>query len=107
MYRLLGGLIYAVANTASLALNFYPILGELGSVTDRMSKMCGWSNNLYEIMKENSKPMANRLNNAEEIQDWYRSIGDEDMMRNIRLFVHQYVPIPSSLYSSIEQQAER
>ena len=107
MYRLLGGLIYAVANTATFALNFYPILGELGVVSDHLNILCGWSKNLYKILKENSKSMATRLNNPEEIQDWYRSIGDDEMLRNLRLFMHQYVPIPSNLHSSIEQTPER
>ena len=107
MYRLLGGLIFAVANTASLSLNFYPILGELGSVSDRLSKMCGWSPNLFKILKEHAQPMAPSLNNPEEIQDWYRSIGDDEMIRNLRLFTHQFVPIPANLFSSIEQKVER
>ena len=107
MYRLVGGLIYSVANSPMMSLNFYPILGELGSVSDRLSKICGWSKKLFKILKENSKPMIQRMNRPEEIQDWYRSIGDPDMIRNLRLFAHQFVPIPNNLWSSIEQVPER
>ena len=103
----MGGLIFAVANTPLLSLNFYPILGELGSLSERLFKRCGWSDALFKILKQNSKAMDQRLNQPEEIQDWYRSIGDEEMLRNVRLFVHQYVPMPPNLWSSIEHVEER
>ena len=90
-----------------LSLNFYPILGELGSLSDRLYKMCGWSAALFKILKDNAKAMANSLNNPQEIQSWYRTIEDDEMLRNLRLFAHQFVPMPTNLWSSNEQIGER
>lgn len=108
MYRLIGGLIYAVANSPVLALNFYPILGELGSVSERLNKMCRkWSPSLFKILKDNIKPTIQSLNNPEEVRDWYRTITDETMKANLRLLVHQYVPLPESHIDNSIHQAER
>ena len=108
MYRLIGGLIYAVANSPVLALNFYPILGELGTVSDRLNKMCRkWSPTLFKILKENSKPVFQRLNNRDEIMEWYQTVDDPDMRANLRLFVHQFVPLPVSLIDESIHQPER
>ena len=98
MHKLLGGLIYAVANSPSLSLNFYPILGELGNISDRLAKICKWSATLYNILKENAKPMASRLANEEEIQNWCRTISDKELGNNVRMFVHQFVPVPPEVY---------
>ena len=107
LYRFVGGLIYAVANTPALSLNFYPIMGELGGLSDHLHKKCNWSEALFKILKQNSTVMSSRLNVPEEIQDWYRTIGDDEMLRNLRLFVHQFVPMPNNLWSSNELIDER
>ena len=108
MYRLICGLIYAVANSPVLALNFYPILGELGSVSERLNKMCRkWSPELFKILKTNIKPTFQNLNNKDEVSDWYRTVTDEDMKANLRLLVHQYVPLPESHIDASIHHAER
>ena len=107
MHRLLGGLIYAVANSKHLALNFYPILGELGNISARLAKMCKWSPTLFKIMQDNSKPTGQNLTNEEEIQNWCRTITDTDMGNNVRLFVHQFVSVPSNIYDSAAFLKER
>ena len=107
MHKLLGGLIYAVANSPHLSLNFYPILGELGNISERLSKICKWSSTLYKILKDNSKSMASRLANEEEIQTWCRTITDKDLGNNVRLFVHQFVPVPPEVYDRDAFKDER
>ena len=107
MHRLLGGLIYAVANSKHLSLNFYPILGELGKISDRLFKICKWSPTLYEILKNNAKAMTQRLTNEEEIQNWCRSIKDTDLGNNLRLFLHQFVPVPPETYDQDAFAEER
>ena len=98
MHKLLGGLIYAVANSKHLALNFYPILGELGNISTRLSKICKWSPTLFKIMQDNCKPSTNRFSNEEEIQNWCRTITDTDMGNNVRLFVQPFVPVPAEIF---------
>ena len=107
MHRLLGGLIYAVANSKHLSLNFYPILGELGKISERLNQFCQWSPKLYEIMKQNSKPMIQRLTNEEVIQDWCRSVKDKELGNNLRLFVHYFVPVPPEVYDPNASPEER
>ena len=107
MHHLLGGLIYAVANSPSLSLNFYPILGELGNISDRLAKLCKWSTTLYKILKENAKSLAPRYSNEDVIQDWCRSVKDTDLGNNLRLFVHQFVPVPPETYDQNMYQEER
>ena len=108
MYRLICGLIYAVANSPVLALNFYPILGELGSVSDRLNKMCRkWSPSLFKILRENAKPVIQRINNKEEVMEWYQTVTDEDMRANLRFFTHQYCPLPASHIDPNIHKAER
>ena len=107
MHRLLGGVIYAVANSKRLALNFYPILGELGNITARLAKICQWSPTLVKIMQDNSKPMIQRLANEEVIQDWCRTITDQDMGNNLRLFVNQFVPVPPEIFDHEAYSEER
>ena len=107
MHRLLGGLIYAVANSKHLSLNFYPILAELGIMSERLFKQCAWSPKLFEILKNNCKPMHQRLTNEEEIQNWCRTIKDVDMGNNLRLFMHSFVPIPTEVFDENVQKEER
>lgn len=107
MYRLLGGLIYAVSNSKMLSLNFYPILAELGTVADRLAKICGWSPKLYRIMKDGARPVDQRYTKPEETAIWLRTIRDKTMGGRVRLFVGQFVQIPNNIYDANELQAER
>ena len=107
MYRLLAGLIFAIANTKVISLNFYPILGELGSVSLRLKKMCKWSPTLFETIMKGAQVVTTSWNRPEEIQDWLSTIDDKEMGGNLRLFVHQFVPVPSNVYDRDTQQEER
>ena len=107
MYRLLGGIIYSLANSKVLSLNFYPILGEMGTVSDRLAKICRWSPNLYNIMKTGAKSDEQSLNRPEETTAWLRAINDKQMGGRVRLFVHQYVTVPDSVFDASELQQER
>ena len=93
MYRMIGGMIYAMADSPILSLNFYPVLAELGSVSKRLAKKCKWSPKLYKIISTAAKPMIQKANNAEEIQNWLRTIKDAELGNVLRLFVHQFVTI--------------
>ena len=42
--------------------------------------------------------MASRLANEEEIQNWCRTISDKELGNNVRMFVHQFVPVPPEVY---------
>ena len=107
MYRFLGGIIYSLANSKVLSLNFYPILGELGTVSDRLAKICRWSPNLYHIMKDGAHKVQQNLTKPEETTAWLRSINDKSMGGKVRLFVHQYVTVPDSVFDASELQEER
>ena len=98
MHRLLGGLIFAVANSPVLALNFYPLLGELGSVTTRLAKMCKWSTILTKMLQDNCKPMIQTINHPDKIYDWLDTVEDKVMATHLRLFIHQFVPVPANFH---------
>ena len=107
MYRLLAGLIYALVNTPRLALNFYPILGELGTVSDRLGKICGWSKSLFATIKDGAKPMQQSWNNPDEIIDWLNTIQDKKIGGYLRLFIQPYVAVPHSVFDPNLLQEER
>ena len=107
MYRLLAGLIFAVSNTKVLSLNFYPLLAELGIISERLFKLCKWSPRLYKIISEGAKVTTNSWNRPEEILDWLSTVEDKEMGGNLRLFINQFVPVPSNLYDSNKQKEER
>ena len=107
MYRLLGGMIYTFATSRSLALNFYPIMGELGTVGERMAKMGKWSVRLFEMIQSGAHPVLQNLNRPAEVTRWLRTIKDKKMCGNLRLFVHQFVTVPHDLYNAEIQQEER
>ena len=107
MYRLLGGMIYTLATSRSLAINFYPILGELGTVTERLKKMSKWSPRLCDMIQSGALPVLQNLNRPAEITRWLRTIKDKKMCGNLRLFVHQFVTVPHDLYDVDLQQEER
>ena len=107
MYRLVGGIIYSVANSPMLSLNFYPVLGELGTVSERLVKICRWSTNLARIMKSGAAPMVQRLANREEVTNWLRSVKDKRLGANLRLFVHQFVTVPNEVFEQTESHDER
>ena len=107
MYRLLGGMVYSLANSKVLSLNFYPILGELGTVTDRLAKKCRWSKKLYNIMRGGAANDSIHLNRPEETTAWLRAINNKSMGGRLRLFVHQFVTVPDSVFDANELQQER
>ena len=107
MYRLLGGMIYTLATSRSLALLFYPIMGELGTVTERLAKHSKWSRKLLEMIQSGAHPVLQNLNRPSEITRWLRTIKDKKMCGNLRLFVHQFVTVPHDLYDADIQQEER
>ena len=107
MYRLLAGLIFAVANTGMMSLNFYPILGELGTVSQRLAKICKWSPKLFKIISDGAQVTTSTWNRPEEIQDWLSTITDKDMGGNLRLFIQPYVEVPTSIYDTKSQIEER
>ena len=103
MYRMIGGMIYSMADTPILSLNFYPILAELGTVSNRLAKLCKWSPKLFKLLSLAAKPVNQRLNNPEEIQNWLRTIQDKEIGNVLRLFMHQFVTVPNSCYHTDEQ----
>ena len=107
MYRLIGGMIYSMADTPILSLNFYPMLAELGSVSKRLAKKCKWNPKLFRIISTAAKPVIQRANNAEEFQNWLRTIEDAELGRVIRLFVHQFVTVPSRCFDTSQDQELR
>ena len=107
MYRFLGGIIYSLANSKVFSLNFYPILGELGTVSDRLAKICKWSPQLYGLMKEGAHGVVNTYTKPEETTAWLRSITDKEMGGRVRLFVHQFVSVPDSVFDANVLQQER
>ena len=107
MYKLLGGLIYAVANAPVISLNYYPMLGELGSVSQRLAKVCGWSPTLFKIFQDASKPMANRMYDPLEIQSWLNTVKDKDMANNLRLMLNHFVKLPAGFGTPNAQLEER
>ena len=100
MYRMIGGMIYSMADTPILSLNFYPILAELGTVSNRLAKLCKWSPKLFKILSLAAKPVNQRVNNPEEIQNWLRTVNDKEVGNVLRLFVHQFVTVPSSCFQA-------
>ena len=107
MYRLVGGMMYSIANTRTLSLNFFPMLGELGTVSDRLAKICKWSPRLFEMIRTNAKSVIQNLNKPEETTRWLRTVKDKKMGGNLRLFVHPYVTVPNTVYDADFQQTER
>ena len=98
MYRLLGGMIFAIANSPALALNFYPMLGELGTVSERLAKTCHWSTTLFGIIQKSAHGFLQNLSNPEQTTAWLRTVTDKEMGARLRLFVHQFVTVPHTLY---------
>lgn len=107
MYRMLGGIIYSVATSKVFSLNFYPILGELGTVATRLSKICRWSPKLFELIKNNAKSVQQYYNRPEEITAWLRTVKDKTQGGNLRLFVHPFVTVPHGIYDVTQQEQER
>lgn len=107
IYDLIGGIIYAVANSKMLSLNFFPIIAQLGTVADRLAKICQWSPQLYKILKEGTQVVRQRYTNPEETSTWLRTVKDKKMGGNIRLFIGQFVHVPNNIYDGSELQAER
>ena len=107
MYRLIGGMIYSMADTPILSLNFYPMLAELGSVSKRLAKKCKWTPKLFKIISSAAKPVIQRANNAEEIQNWLRTVNDAELGRVLRLFVHPFVTVPSKCFDTSQDQELR
>lgn len=107
MYRLVAGIIFAVANTAPMALNFYPILGELGSVSIRLAKICHWSPKLFELVQEGVQTTTQRWNAEDQLLDWMKTVKNTDIGGNLRLFVHQFVNVPGNIYDGTAQKDER
>ena len=107
LYRLLGGMIYAIANTRSLSLNFYPMLGELGTVSERLAKICKWSPTLFEMIRSAAHPVLQSINRPAETTRWLYTIKDKKMGSNLRLFLHQFVTVPNGLFNPDENQEER
>ena len=107
MYRLLAGLIFAISNTKMLSLNFYPILGELGSVSKRLAKICKWSPKLFKIISDGAQVTTSTWNRPEEVQDWMSTVKDKEMGGNLRLFVEPYVKVPTEIYDQKAQKEER
>lgn len=107
MYRLMGGIIYSIASTPVLAINFYPILGELGTVTNRLEKLCNWSPTLVGILRDNSKSLTNKFNVPDQIRTWMTKVSDPELLANLRLFPHQFVSVPTELIDPEQHKAER
>ena len=107
MYRLVGGMMYSIATTRTLSLNFYPMLGELGTVSERLAKICKWSPRLFEMIRTGARSVVQNFNKPEETTRWLRTINDKKMVGNLRLFINQFVTVPHGLFDAEIQQAER
>ena len=107
MYRLLGGMIYTIATSRSMALNFYPMLGELGTVSERLAKMSKWSPRLFEMIRTGAHPVLQNLNRPDEVTRWLRTVKNKKMGGVLRLFVHQFVSVPHDIFDAELQQEER
>ena len=104
---MIGGIIFSVATSKVLSLNFAPILGELGSVAVRLSKLCKWSPKLFELIQTNAASDQQYYNRPDEITAWLRTVKDKKLGGNLRLFVHPYVTVPHGVYDVTQQEQER
>lgn len=104
---MIGGMIYAMADSPILSLNFYPMMAEMGTVAKRLAKKCKWSPKLYKLLSTAAKSLLNRTENSEEIQNWLRTVQDKEMGNVLRLFVHQFVAMPSQCFDVNIHQEQR
>ena len=88
-------------------MNFYPILGELGTVSKRLAKICKWSPQLYQTIADGAQVTTSSWNRPEEIQDWLSTINDKEMGGNLRLYIHSFVPVPEKIYDRTTGHEER
>ena len=69
--------------------------------------MCKWSSNLFSTIQANATPDVQRWNNPAIIGQWLDTVEDKEMGANIRLFVHQFVPVPAKIFNVEDRQQER
>ena len=76
-------------------------------MSKRLSKICHWSSNLFKTIQTNAVPDIQNWNNSAMIRQWLDTVEDKDMGANIRLFVHQFVPVPEKIFNVEHRQQER
>ena len=58
-------------------------------------------------MKDGAHKVVQNLNKPEETTAWLRSIRDKKMGGRLRLYVHQFVTVPDSVFDANDFQRER
>ena len=58
-------------------------------------------------MKDGAHGVQHSYTKPEETTTWLRSINDKEMGGRVRLFVHQFVTVPDSVFDANVLQQER
>ena len=101
MYEFVASILYSLENAPVLSLQFYPMLGELGQLSDKLNNQKKWNPKLFGILREASRNMIQTMFDKSTMDGWYKEVKrahDKKFGANVKLMTSEVYQVDPTVY---------
>lgn len=102
MYDFCASVLYAIQDAPMLSLQFFPMLGQFGSLSEKLNNKLKWHPKLYGIIHESSK-VVNNMIHRETLDYWHlalRKMKETAVGANVKLLTSEFYKVPPEIYGN-------